>query len=187
MAGGVLQFVHSHNALIGFPYQGQCLPLVTAGSQPLESMSNRRNAMRDCKQWSRKNQRDLVFSKQRNCSPSYPDSLALWAKQEGKPPCSLLSGQHLWQPASLVPISLNQLFLASSPDCCSVPLTGSTEKKLGQNRQTQPSRLVISPKGNLNGLILWEFLGMLPNQNVSETPERFPVSPSSLPPAFPRV
>ena len=74
-------------------------------------------------------QMDAAFPKQRKYSPWHPASLALSANPEEKPPCSLLTGI-VMAASQLVPTALNQpILLTSSLGRCSVPLTGSRERK----------------------------------------------------------
>lgn len=73
-----------------------------------------------------------------------PDAQTLWLcgqsqKKSHLAACSQAASMASCQPCAHIPQSAHSPCIF--PECCSVSLTGSTERKLGQNRLRQPSCL----------------------------------------------
>lgn len=83
-----------------------------------------------------------------------------------------------------VPTLLNQVAHSlhlPSPGCFSIPLTGSTDRKLGKSRLRQPSCPVNLPQPQFKRLHSVGGAGDAPKPEWPQrTPERFPVSPSAF-------
>lgn len=187
-----LQFRHSHRLQVSPPRasvsyqseQGLWSPRPIAG----------RLLTRGYTQWGRPEGPWLVWFcfvlfvfQQRTYSPRHPASLArrktTLQPAHRQPPASR---QPTSPPARQprVPTLLNQVAHSlhlPSPGCFSIPLTGSTDRKLGKSRLRQPSCPVNLPQPQFKRLHSVGGAGDAPKPEWPQrTPERFPVSPSAF-------
>lgn len=128
-------------------------------------------------------QMDTAFPRQSKSSPWPPASWLCEQTQKKSPPAACRQAPW-WQPASSCPHPSIGSFSRILPGAPLGFSPGSHGEEAGQV-QAEAALLRVQPHQAMAQLSLWELLGTLQTRNGFRASERFPVSPSPPPPAFP--